>query len=256
MTSELPRGIEDERKAFALLAEVCELDPDARERALDAFGDPRVAAEVRRKLGARDSLAGWLETPPPGEGHRPVQIGDTVGPFEVRGLLGEGGMGQVFRAVQRRPVRRDVALKIMRLGQLHADARVRFAAERQAMARLDHPNVGRILEAGTTEEGQPYFAMELIDGQPITAHCDRRRLSIEERLRLFQEVCRGTHHAHLKLLLHRDLKPSNVLVLEVDGRPVPKIIDFGIAKGLGTPLVTAAAATGDRFLGTPAYMSP
>ncbi|MEO1085739.1 MAG: serine/threonine-protein kinase, partial [Acidobacteriota bacterium] len=257
MTSQLPRGIEDERRVFALLTEVCELDPEAQDRALAACGDPDLAAEVRRKLGARDSLDGWLEAPAvPDRKHRPLQTGDAVGPFEIRSLLGEGGMGQVFRAVQRQPVRREVALKIMRLGQLHADAQVRFEAERQAMARLDHPNVGRILEAGTTDDGQPYFAMELIDGQPITAYCDRHSASIEQRLRLFLEVCRGTHHAHLKLLLHRDLKPSNVLVPEVDGKPVPKIIDFGIAKGLGTPLVTAAAATGDRFLGTPAYMSP
>ncbi|MEM1183059.1 MAG: protein kinase, partial [Acidobacteriota bacterium] len=204
--------LERERKVFALLAEVCELDPVVRERALAACGDPDVAAEVRRKLAAQASAVGWLDGPDPDSPERqPIQIGDRVGPFEIRGLLGEGGMGQVFRARQRQPVRRKVALKIVRLGRLQAAAKVRFDAERQAMARLDHPNVGRILEAGTTEAGQPYFAMELIDGPPITTYCDRLGLSIEQRLRLFLQVCRGTQHAHLKLLLHRDLKPSNVL---------------------------------------------
>ncbi len=256
-STETPRELNRERQVFELLAEVCELDPEARERFLEACGDVELAGEVRRKLAARESVVGWLETPPTAEGeHRPVQVGDRIGLFEIGALLGEGGMGQVWSAVQSEPVRREVALKIVRLGPLHADARTRFEAERQAMARLEHPNIGRILEAGTTDDGLPYFAMELIDGPPITTYCDRGGLSIEQRLRLFLEVCRGTHHAHLKLLLHRDLKPSNVLVAEVDGRPAPKIIDFGIAKGIGAPLITAAAPTGDRFLGTPAYMSP
>ena len=257
MSAEPPAELAREREVFALLAEVCELDPESRERALADCEDAELVDEVRRRLAVRESAIGWLEAPDPKEPDlRPVQVGDRIGPFEIRGVLGEGGMGQVFRARQHEPVKRDVALKIVRLGRLQVDAKVRFDAERQAMARLDHPNIGRILEAGTTEDGQPYFAMELIDGPPITVFCDRASLTIEERLRLFLEVCRGTHHAHLKLLLHRDLKPSNVLVAEVDGRPVPKIIDFGIAKGLGTPLVTAAAHTGDGFLGTPAYMSP
>jgi tetratricopeptide (TPR) repeat protein len=124
------------------------------------------------------------------------------------------------------------------------------------MGRLDHPNIGRILEAGTTAEGQPFFAMELIEGPPITHYCRDKRLPLEDRLRLFLEVCRGAHHAHLKLLLHRDLKPSNVLVTEIDGRPVPKIIDFGVAKGLDGALLGESLATGDRLIGTPAYMSP
>ncbi|MCB1034077.1 MAG: protein kinase, partial [Acidobacteria bacterium] len=162
-----------------------------------------------QKLEARESLAGLLEVPAsPETTRRPVQIGDIVGPFEIRALLGEGGMGVVFRAVQLEPVKREVALKILRLGRLHGDAEVRFEAERQAMARLDHPNIGRILEAGTTDDGLPYFAMELIDGPPITTYCDRAALTLEQRLGLFLDVCRATHHAHLKLLLHRDLKPS------------------------------------------------
>ena len=186
--------LERERRVFTLLAEVCEVDPEARERALAACGDRDLAAEVRRKLEAQTSAVGWLDDGPASDPPelQPIQIGERIGPFEIRGLLGEGGMGQVFRARQRQPVRRDVALKIVRLGRLQADAKVRFDAERQAMARLDHPNIGRILEAGTTEAGQPYFAMELIDGPPITTYCDRAGLSIEQRLRLFLQVCRGT----------------------------------------------------------------
>ena len=249
------------RRVFALLAEVCELDSEARERALAACGDLDLAREVRQKLAAPQTLAelliGRLDQPDLADSaRRSVQVGDVVGPFEIRELLGEGGMGHVFRALQNEPVHREVALKLVRLGRLQTEAQIRFEAERQAMARLDHPNIGRILEAGTTGDGLPYFAMELIDGPPITTYCDERALSIEQRLRLFVEVCRGTHHAHLKLLLHRDLKPSNVLVAEVDGRPVPKIIDFGIAKGLGAPLVTRAAPTRHGFVGTPSYMSP
>ena len=261
MSPQPPSEMARPRQVFALLAEVCELDPEARELALAACGDPELAREVRQKLAAPQTLADLLT-----ERHyvpdladsarRSVQAGDFFGPFEIRELLGEGGMGRVFRAIQHEPVRREVALKLVRLGHLQTEAQIRFEAERQAMARLDHPNVGRILEAGTTDDGSPYFAMELIDGPPITTYCDERALSIEQRLRLFVEACRGTHHAHLKLLLHRDLKPSNVLVAAVDGRPVPKIIDFGIAKGLGAPLVTRAAPTRHGFVGTPSYMSP
>lgn len=256
-----PSEMARSRQVFALLAEVCELDPEARELALAACSDPEVVREVRRKLAAPQNLAELLTeqlyVPEVVDtARRSVQLGDAVGPFVIRELLGEGGMGQVFRAVQNEPVRREVALKVVRLGHLQTEAQIRFEAERQAMARLDHPNIGRILEAGMTDDGLPFFAMELIDGPPITTYCDERALSIEQRLRLFVEVCRGTHHAHLKLLLHRDLKPSNVLVAEVDGRPVPKIIDFGIAKGLGAPLVTRMAPTRHGFVGTPSYMSP
>ncbi|MEM1178108.1 MAG: serine/threonine-protein kinase [Acidobacteriota bacterium] len=257
MSSKPPHELDRERQAFALLSEVCELETEVREQALGACGDPELADAVRQKLAARDSVIGWLEpSPGPRTERPPIQRGDQIGPFEVRGLLGEGGLGRVFRAVQHEPVKRQVALKIVRLARLQGDAHIRFEAERQAMARLDHPNIGRILEAGTTGDGQPFFAMELIDGPPITEYCNHQNLSIERRLQLFVEVCRGTHHAHRKLLLHRDLKPSNVLVAELDGRALPKIIDFGIAKGLGAPLVTEAAPTGEGFLGTPAYISP
>ncbi|MEM7048634.1 MAG: serine/threonine-protein kinase [Acidobacteriota bacterium] len=255
MSSEPTQDLEQERRVFALLAEVGELGPEERERALDECDDPALATVVRRMLSAHGSISGFLDTPAPAA-FPPTWVGKSIGPYEVLELLGEGGMGMVFRAAQTEPVQREVALKILRLTRLSQEVKVRFEAERQAMARLDHPNIGRILEAGTTENGLPYFAMELIDGDKITTYCDQAELPIEERLRLFRDVCRGTHHAHLKLLLHRDIKPSNVLVTEFDGRPIPKLIDFGIAKGLDEPLAAATMATGDRFLGTPAYMSP
>ncbi len=153
-------------------------------------------------------------------------------------------------------MRRQVALKILRTAVAGRQARARFEAERHAMGRLDHPNVGKILDAGTTDDGVPYFAMELIDGIPVTTFCDERSLGLEDRLRLFIDVCSGVDHAHRKLLLHRDLKPSNVLVTEIDGRAVPKVIDLGIAKGLDSSLADPTLATGDRIIGTPAYMSP
>ena len=181
---------------------------------------------------------------------------DTIGPFKILDLLGEGGMGRVFLAEQNEPVKRRVALKILRFAGAGRAARARFEAERHAMGRLDHPNIGKILEAGTTPDGQPFFAMELIDGSPITTYCDDRSLSIESRLRLFADVCRGAEHAHHKLLLHRDIKPSNVLVTEVDGRPVPKLIDFGIVKGIDQSLGGLTLMTGDNLIGTPGYMSP
>ncbi|HMB55172.1 MAG TPA: serine/threonine-protein kinase, partial [Thermoanaerobaculia bacterium] len=157
---------------------------------------------------------------------------------------------------QHEPIERRVALKVLRFNLKQEKARRRFAAERRAMERLDHPNVGKILDAGTTPGGRPYLAVELIDGTPVTDYCDQRELPVEERLHLFVAVCRGVHHAHGKLLLHRDIKPSNVMVAEVDGRPVPKLIDFGIAQALDAVPPGAGAPGRRRPVGTPRYMSP
>jgi eukaryotic-like serine/threonine-protein kinase len=179
-----------------------------------------------------------------------------IGPYSLIRSIGEGGMGTVFLAHQDAPVSRTVAIKVVRSAFSRAEDRLRFQGEQQAMARLQHPNVAQMFEAGTTEEGYPYFVMEWLDGDAITDFCDQRLFSVEQRLELFLSVCDGVQHAHQKSLVHRDLKPSNILVVEIDGRPVPKIIDFGVAKALDNPLVEATAPTGDNIVGTPAYLSP
>jgi eukaryotic-like serine/threonine-protein kinase len=155
---------------------------------------------------------------------------DDFGRYHILRTLGEGGMGTVYLAEQREPIRRKVALKVVKLGMDTAQVLARFANERQALAAMDHPNIARIFDAGATARGRPYFVMEYIEGLPITQYCDRNRLTISHRLDVFAGVCRAVHHAHQKGVVHRDLKPSNVLVMEQDGMPLPKVIDFGIAK--------------------------
>ena len=180
-----------------------------------------------------------------------------IGPYRLLRRLGVGGMGQVWLAEQLEPVRRCVALKLIKAGVYDASVLRRFQAERQSLAIMDHPAIAKVFDAGTTPAGQPYFAMEYVDGPPITDYCDQKRLVIRERLRLFVQVCKGVQHAHQKAIIHRDLKPSNILVAEVDGKPTPRIIDFGLAKATvphaaGETLFTHVGA----FLGTPGYMSP
>jgi tetratricopeptide (TPR) repeat protein len=183
--------------------------------------------------------------------------GDRVGPFRLCEPLGEGGFGVVFRAEQDEPVRRSVALKIVKLGMDTKAVIGRFEAERQALALMEHPNIARVVDAGATESGRPFFAMELVDGVPITDYCEEHELDTKERLALFRTVCDAVQHAHQKGVIHRDLKPSNVLVGEVDGRPVPKVIDFGIAKATGEAFSERSCfSTDGQLLGTPAYMSP
>ncbi len=179
----------------------------------------------------------------------------TIGSYRILSLLGEGGMGSVYLAEQSAPVKRKVAVKLIRASFATPGAIALFNAERQAMARLTHPAVAQIFEAGTTRDGCPYFVMEHVPGESLTSFCDRMRLSVAQRLELFIKICHGVEHAHRKGIMHRDLKPSNVMVAEVDGRPAPKIIDFGIAKALDSPLTDETMLT--RYgLGTPGYMSP
>jgi len=166
-------------------------------------------------------------------------------------------MGVVYGAEQTEPVRREVALKVIKLGMDTKEVVARFEAERQALAVMEHPSIAKVFDAGVTESGQPYFVMELVRGTPIVEYCDEHRLTIQERVRIFVQVCRAIQHAHQKGVIHRDLKPSNVLVTEADGKPLPKIIDFGIAKAAERPLTDEAIATGvEQVLGTPAYTSP
>ena len=166
----------------------------------------------------------------------PDVSGTVIGPYKLLQPIGEGGMGTVYMAEQTRPVRRTVALKLIKAGMDSRQVLARFGAERQALALMDHPNIARVLDAGTTNEGRPYFAMELVKGIPITRFCDERRLSTRERLALAIPVCQAVQHAHQKGVIHRDIKPSNVLIALYDGKPVPKVIDFGVAKATGPKL--------------------
>jgi non-specific serine/threonine protein kinase/serine/threonine-protein kinase len=157
-----------------------------------------------------------------------------IGPYRLRRKLGEGGMGEVWEAEQQEPVRRKVALKLIKWGMDTRRVVARFEAERQALALMNHPNIARVFDAGATEQGRPYFAMELVQGVPITDYCDRHKLRTQQRLDLFMRVCEGVQHAHQKGIIHRDIKPSNVLVTIQDNNPVPKIIDFGVAKAVAS----------------------
>ena len=193
------------------------------------------------------------ETQVPGQA---PPLPETIGSFRILEQLGQGGMGQVLLAEQTEPIQRQVAIKLIRAEKLDANRLRRFELERQALARMSHPNIAQVFEAGTRRNGQPYLVMEHVSGKPLTRYCDDLSLSLEQRLRLFIAVCEGVQHAHQKAILHRDLKPSNVLVAEADeGQPMPKIIDFGIAKALDGPEQTALTAD-MAVLGTPYYLSP
>ena len=189
--------------------------------------------------------------PPPSGNHQ------QIGPYRLLQKLGEGGMGEVWLAEQQEPVQRKVALKIIKQGMDTKQVVARFEAERQALAMMDHPAVAKVFDAGTTPRGRPYFVMEYVKGVPITEHCDRHRLTHRERLDLFMQVCEGVQHAHQKAIIHRDLKPTNVLVSEQDGKRLPKIIDFGVAKATAQKLTEKTLFTElGVLIGTPEYMSP
>ena len=184
-------------------------------------------------------------------------VGLSIGPYKLLQRIGEGGCGVVYMAAQEQPVRRRVALKIIKLGMDTKNVVARFEAERQALALMDHPNIARVLDAGATDAGRPYFVMELVRGVKITEYCDQNELDTQDRLKLFIQVCQAIQHAHQKGVIHRDIKPSNILVTIIDGQPVPKVIDFGIAKAIEGRLTDNTIFTAyEQFIGTPAYMSP
>src|SRR5438270_12701478 len=260
----------DPRRVKELFAAALDLpDPPARQDFLDRECGPD--ADLRRRLdallAANDQPDPALNRPfaPPAGGTvdlpAPSEIVGTVvaGRYKLLEEIGEGGMGNVWMAEQREPVKRLVALKLIKPGMDSRSVLARFEAERQALALMDHPNIARVLDGGTTAEGRPYFVMELVKGLPLTDYCDARRLSVRDRLELLGLVCSAVQHAHQKGVIHRDLKPTNVLVTEHDGRPVPKVIDFGLAKARN-----AAGTLTDRTLhtaygtvvGTPLYMAP
>ena len=184
-------------------------------------------------------------------------VGTQIGRYKLLEQIGEGGFGVVYMAEQLEPVRRRVALKVIKPGMDSRQIIARFEAERQALAMMDHENIARVLDAGSSETGHPYFVMELVRGLPITEYCDKNKLKPRQRLELMISVCHAIQHAHQKGIIHRDIKPSNVLVTLYDGRPVPKVIDFGVAKAIQQPLTEKTMFT--RFgqvMGTLEYMSP
>ena len=208
------------------------------------------------RLGS-DELARDVPAGPAGRPAGLSALPERVGPYRVLQLLAQGGMGVVYVAEQTEPVRRRVALKVIKAGMDTREVVARFEAERQALAVMEHPNIAKVLDGGVTADGRPYFVMELVKGVPITEYCDTHKLSTRERLTLFIDVCHAVQHAHQKGVIHRDLKPSNVLVMLQDGRPVPKVIDFGIAKALSQSLTERTLVTQvGQAVGTPAYMSP
>ena len=243
---------DDERAAY--LAGRCGQDADLRQRiegmlAADAAAGEFFKTHERRHplmILADASLSPSIE-----------KAGDRIGRYKLLEKIGEGGFGEVWMAEQREPVKRRVALKIIKLGMDSRQVVARFEAERQALAMMDHPNIAKVFDADVTDTGRPYFVMELVRGIKITEYCDQNQLPTRERLELFIQVCQAIQHAHQKGIIHRDIKPSNILVTLHDGVPVPKVIDFGIAKATQQELTDKTVFTQfQQFIGTPAYMSP
>jgi serine/threonine protein kinase len=249
----------------AVFEAALELPPEDRGAYLDSVcgDDAALRQRLEGLLGKHDQAGSFLESPAvaavatvdaPAVSERP---GTVIGPYKLMEQIGEGGMGLVFVAEQQQPVRRKVALKVIKPGMDTRAVVARFEAERQALALMDHPNIAKVLDGGETGAGRPYFVMELVKGAPITQFCDDNRLSPRERLALFLDLCSAVQHAHQKGIIHRDLKPSNVLVMSHDGRPVVRVIDFGVAKAVGRQLTDKTIYTQfAQLIGTPLYMSP
>jgi WD40 repeat protein/serine/threonine protein kinase len=265
-----------ENREAALFAMALERSPETRAAFLDAIceGNAGLRQRLDQLLAAHDQPEALLDTPAEAERLREKaspkatlklefaeapdeSIGQSIGRYKLLEKVGEGGCGVVYVAEQTEPVRRRVALKVIKLGMDTKAVVARFEAERQALAMMDHPNIARVLDAGTTDAGRPYFIMELVRGIKITEYCDQNNLPTNDRLDLFIKICQAIQHAHQKGIIHRDIKPSNILVTLHDGVPVPKVIDFGIAKATEGRLTEATVYTQlHQFIGTPAYMSP
>ena len=233
-------------------------DPADRAAFLDAAcaGDPGLRERVDRLLAAHAELGCFLGGRPPdatagysASGGGPGPAAGTIigGRYKLLEAIGEGGMGTVYMAEQTEPVRRLVALKLVKPGMDSKAVLARFEAERQALALMDHPNIARVLDAGASDDGRPFFVMELVKGTPITAFCDERKLTPQQRLELFVPVCQAIQHAHQKGVIHRDVKPSNVLVALYDGHPVPKVIDFGVGRP-STSVTSTLAGLRSRWM--------
>jgi len=260
--------IEPINREVTVLNAALELPPAERPPFLDqaCAGDAALRKQVEALLQSHEQADGFLETPPAGFDLRRAELaklpltekpGDRIGRYKLLQQIGEGGCGVVYMAEQEEPVRRRVALKVIKLGMDTKSVVARFEAERQALALMDHPNIARVLDAGATEAGRPYFVLELVRGIKITEFCDENKLPTQDRLRLYIQVCLAIQHAHQKGIIHRDIKPSNILVTINDGVPVPKVIDFGIAKATAGRLTEHTLFTAfEQFIGTPAYVSP
>jgi serine/threonine protein kinase len=259
----------NERDIF--IAALQQQHPAQRRAFLDAacFDQPELRQQVEHLLRLHEGAGSFLEKPAaaaPATGAfaeaaepapPPETPGAVIGPYQLLEQVGEGGMGAVWLAQQTEPVRRLVAVKLIKAGMDTKQVVARFEAERQALALMDHPHIARVLDGGTSSAGRPYFVMDLVKGVPITRYCDEHHLTPRQRLELFLPVCQAVQHAHQKGIIHRDLKPSNVLVALSDGRPVPKVIDFGVAKATGQQLTEKTLVTGfGNIVGTLEYMSP
>jgi WD40 repeat protein/serine/threonine protein kinase len=258
------------QKVEELLHEALTVAEEQRAAFLDAAcgSDGDLRAELESLLLVGDEMSvDYLKSPLAGELGRNIERLDPASAlsagqlfaqrYELIRKLGEGGMGQVWLAEQVSPVRRQVALKLIKAGMYDEAVVKRFQSERQSLAIMDHPAIAKVFDAGTTPQGQPYLVMEYVPGLPITDYCDQHKLSIQDRIELFIHACEGVQHAHQKAVIHRDLKPSNILVIEVDGKPVPRIIDFGIAKSATAQIADFTLVTQlGQFFGTPGYMSP
>ncbi|HZU38253.1 MAG TPA: serine/threonine-protein kinase [Gemmataceae bacterium] len=252
----------DLKSIFGKALDIC--SPAERAAYLDAACGDNLALrqEIESLLRADQQARGFLEelVPLPAETMDAMIVerpGTVIGPYKLMEQIGEGGMGLVFVAEQQQPVRRKVALKVIKPGMDTRQVIARFEAERQALALMDHPNIARVYDGGQTASGRPYFVMELVKGVPMTEYCDQNQIPIRERLALFLHVCQAVQHAHQKGIIHRDLKPSNVLVMSNDGTPLVKVIDFGIAKAIGQQLTDKTIYTQfTQLVGTPLYMSP
>jgi serine/threonine protein kinase len=204
-----------------------------------------------------DDPAGWPKPEPDADG--PLErVGDQIGPYRLLELIGVGGQGSVWLAERREPFVQRVALKLIKAGQDTKEVLARFERERQALAVMNHPGIAKVLDGGVTPAGRPYFAMEFVKGRPITEFCDRQKLGIEDRLKLFEQACEAIQHAHLKGIVHRDITPRNILAFQLEGEePKLKVIDFGLAKAMGPRLGDRSLHTQSTWaVGTPAYMSP
>jgi eukaryotic-like serine/threonine-protein kinase len=260
----------DWQKVEELLHQAMALAPEQRAEFLDAAcgSDAELRSELNSLLRVGEDLSPeFLNSPLRGVLEREIGGIESVSAlavgqifaqrFDLLRKLGEGGMGQVWLAEQVAPVRRQVAVKLIKAGMYDEAVVQRFQSERQSLAIMDHPAIAKVFDAGTTPQGQPYLVMEYVPGLPITEYCDRHKLSIKDRLQLFIHACEGVQHAHQKAIIHRDLKPSNILVIEVDGKPTPRIIDFGLAKTTAPPVSGESLLTQlGQFIGTPGYMSP